>query len=162
MDRAMDKIYEKMNNRFYHQAVILLEEAEKNQTINPNILVLKGMCLQLDNDESKYDLQDIENMFKEAFQMDKECINSIVELAWFNLNVNDDPRQAISLFKEALNAYSSKITEVVIGITKCLIETDSSEEVIKYLEGIETQILDTSKIESIREEIVTSQEWQLG
>jgi tetratricopeptide (TPR) repeat protein len=154
MNPTMEELYNLVNNENYHQAVGLLEKVEKSPTMNPNLLVLKGMCLQQDEDESKYSLLDIENMFKDAYQLDKECIDSVIELAWFNLNVNDDAETSISLFKDAFEIYSSRMTEIVIGIAKCLIETKSPEEAINYLEMANMQILDTDKIQKIRKEII--------
>jgi tetratricopeptide (TPR) repeat protein len=153
MNSTIEKIYSLMNNGDYEEAVSLIEQTEVSSIINPTLLVLKGICLQQGNNESKYSLLDIENMFKEAYELDKECIDAVVELAWFNLNVNDDSKMAISLFEDAFKIYSSKLTQVVIGIAKCLTETNSPKEALNYLEMAKNQVLDFKEMEILKEEI---------
>jgi lipopolysaccharide biosynthesis regulator YciM len=149
---TMKMAYELIEKGNYEEAINQLELLEK-KVVNPNILVLKGICLQLANDESNYSLSDIEEMFKEAYQIDKECIDALIELAWFNLNVNDDAQAAMTLFEKAFENHQEKIAETVIGIAKCMIEIESSEKGMRYLNEISKNIINVKKIETFKKEI---------
>jgi lipopolysaccharide biosynthesis regulator YciM len=150
---TMKTVYELVEKGDYEEAINQLELLEE-KVVNPNILVLKGICLQLANDELNYSLSDIEEIFKEAYQIDKECIDALIELAWFNLNVNDDAQTAMTLFEKAFENCQEKISEIVIGIAKCMIETKSPEKGMRYLNEISKNIINVKKIETFKKEIV--------
>jgi lipopolysaccharide biosynthesis regulator YciM len=156
MSHTMNEVYKLINTGDYQQAITELEILEKGLVLNPNILVLKGICLQLTDEDSRYSLSDVEEMFKEAYRIDRECLEAIVELAWFNLNINDDAQTAIKLFEQVFESYREKMTEIVIGVAQCMVETKSPQESINYLEKISVDVVDKNKIESLKKEIMES------
>ncbi len=130
----------------YQETLRLIESAEREGVLHPEILVWKGRCLQLLNNETHYQLTDIENTFKQALEIDAEFIPAIVELAWFHLNVLDNAELATTLFEKAITLYRQAITEAAVGMAKCLIESKSEEAARNYLKEISYSCLDIDEI----------------
>ena len=149
MSFYLDEIKNKYEQGKYQEAIALIEKVEQEGLITPDVLVWKGRCLQLIDEESSYQLSDIESTFKEALEIDAEFTPAIIELAWFYLNVLDDASKAIPLFDKAINLHKQLITEAVSGMAKCLLEVKTKEEAREYLHEIAHSLLDSNEIQSI-------------
>lgn len=131
----------------YQEALSLVEKAEREGLFNSEIMVLKGRCIQLVDKVTPYNLSDAEYAFEQALEIDENFTPAITELAWFYLNVLDDAVRAAPLFERAIKLYKSMMTEAVIGMGKCLLETKTEILAKKYLEEALSNSLDLSPIQ---------------
>ena len=135
----------------YVEAIRLIEVAEREGLVHPDLLVWKGRCLQLLDADPSRKVSDIENAFRDALRIDETFTPAVVELAWFYLNVLDDAKRAAGLFETAIMSYKQELTEAVVGKAKCLMETESKEAARAYLTAI--TCLDTHQVDKFLEEI---------
>lgn len=152
MSTTLEEIKIRYGKEEYKEALALVEKAEREGLLHPELLVWKGRCLQL-VDDTPYQLSDIENIFNQALDIDSEFTPAMLELGWFYFNVLDDATQAVELFERAITILRRQLTDAVIGKIKCLLETKKRDEVLKYLSSVTQQPLDLSKIQKIRDEI---------
>lgn len=137
----------------YQEALCLIEKAESQGFLCPEILLWKGRCLQLLDGDTSYQLSDIENTFKQALEIDEDFTPAIVELAWFYLNVLDDAKRAAELFERAVSSHRQILTEAVVGKAKCLMETETKDAAKSYLAEMTSSCLDPNEIGKVLEEI---------
>src|SRR5438128_10752003 len=98
--------------------MLLLLLVEQECPLCPAVLVLKGCCIQLDDEKTPYELSDAEAAFKRAIEMDEDYVPAIIELAWLYLNVLDDAKRAVQLFEKAVNSQKQLLTQTVVGTAK--------------------------------------------
>jgi tetratricopeptide (TPR) repeat protein len=107
----------------------------------------------LDDEKTLYELSDAEDAFKRAIEMDEDYTLAMVELAWFYLNVLDDAERATGLFQRAVASYRKAMTEAVVGLAKCLMESKSKEAAKTYLAEITRSCLDANELSNVLEEV---------
>ena len=145
------EIKERYREGKYVEALCLIEAAEKQGFIHPDLLLWKGRCLQLIDADSSHQLSDIENAFKDALKIDDTFAPAAVELAWFYLNVLNDAGRAAEVFEASINSYKEALTEAVVGKAKCLMETESNDVARDYL--VSFRCLDGHEVDKFLEEI---------
>jgi tetratricopeptide (TPR) repeat protein len=125
MKNILEKIRELFEDEKYDEAIELINisKSEYRQTIHPQLLVLKGMCIQL-SENSKYELESAKKAFEDALQIDKDYENAIIELAYYYLNIGNNIREAIKLFKKAMDINKSKLKEITNGLSECAEELE--------------------------------------
>ncbi len=153
MNVPLTNIKNKCKEGEYQEALRLIENAERESPLCPEVLVWKGRCLQLLDSDTGYQLSDIENTFKRAIEMDEDYTPAIVELAWFYLNVLDDAKLAAELFERAVSSHRQGLTQAVVGKAKCLMETETKDAAKSYLAEITSSCLDMNEIGKVLEEI---------
>jgi len=89
----MKNPFEKFHNLHqigeYDKALVELKSIEKQHPLPPNVLVLKGSCIQLASEELSYKLTDAEAAFKEALEIDKKHTDALLDLGYLYLRVYD-------------------------------------------------------------------------
>lgn len=152
-DFSLEEIRTRYKEGKYQEALSLIEKAEEEGLLHPDVLVLKGCCIQLDDKETPYELSDAEHAFEQALEIDEEFTPAIIEMAWFYLNVLGDAVRAAPLFERAINLHKLMLTEAVIGMAKCLSETKTKDIAKEYLEEIANSSLDPTQIQNAIAEI---------
>lgn len=155
MSNPLEEIKSKYKTGEYADALSLVEKTEREGLLDPEILVWKGRCLQL-VDHTSYELSDIENMFKQALDMNPELTPALQELGWFYLNVLDDAAKAIELFDRAIAVLRHQLTDAVIGKTKSLAETSKKDAALKFISSASQVALDLTALEHIKSELESS------
>ncbi len=135
----------------YDEAIKLIDIAIADQVLYPEVLLQKASCLQLTNGKD-ISIEDIENLYQQALSIDDNYYNTLIELANFQFAVLDKTLQAKENFESALAILQSAVTEAVMGIAKCIEETENEKSAIKYLSEISTNILDKEKIANLSNE----------
>ena len=153
MTVSLGEIEDRVKEGKIKEALSLIRQVEQEGVPCPAVLVLKGNCIQLDDEKTPYELSDAEDAFKRAIEMDEDYTPAIVELAWFCLNVLDDAERATGLFERAVASYRKAMTEAVVGLVKCLMESKSKEAAKTYLEEITRSCLDTNELRKVLEEV---------
>ena len=153
MNVSLSDIKNRVKEGKIKEALSLIKQMEQESPLCPAVLVLKGRCIQLDDEKTPYELSDAEEAFKRAIEMDEDYTPAIVELAWFYLNVFDDAKRAAKLFETAVTAHRQVLTEAVVGKAKCLMESKSKEAAKTYLEEIIHSCLDANELRKVLDEV---------
>lgn len=80
-------------------------------------LTVKGRCIQLGT--KKVRLSEVEKCFKKAIALDPNCVEAMIELAWFYHSVQDNPKRAIVWFNKALQIVKLQYKEIRKGL-RCI------------------------------------------
>jgi tetratricopeptide (TPR) repeat protein len=150
---SLEEIRSRYKEGKYQEALSLIEKAEQERLLHPEVLVLKGCCIQLEDGETAYNLSDAKRAFEQALEIDEEFAPAIIELAWFYLNTLDDAIQAAPFFERAVRLNKLLLTEAIIGMAKCLLETKTKDIAMKYLEESINGSLDLIQIQKTISEI---------
>ena len=111
MTVSLGEIKNRVKEGKVKEALLLIRQVEQEGPLCPAVLVLKGCCIQLDDEKTPYELSDAEAAFKRAIEMDEDYVPAIIELAWFYLNVLDDAKRAVELFEKAVNSQKQLLTD---------------------------------------------------
>jgi tetratricopeptide (TPR) repeat protein len=149
-ERTFRELY---NGGKYKDALSLIKKIEENDILSPNVLVWKGRCLQLIDEEPLPELSEIEQTFKQALEIDNEYTPALIELAWFYLNVLDDADKAKIFFQKAIQLQKQMLSEAIVGFTKCLLETQTRDIARQFLEEIAQNSLNLAEIQELRQEL---------
>lgn len=84
----------------------------------PQILVLKAKAIQL-SDAPNLTLNDAETALTNAITADPEHVPALIQLAYFKLNVLDDPTAALPLFQAALDLQTHSLKTTLGGLIAC-------------------------------------------
>lgn len=104
--------------------------------LGPSELVAKGRAILLGPEENPFSLEDAEQAFSLALDLDPTYLPALLELAWYYYAVQDDPRRASPLFVQALESSRRQLTGAAQGQAGCLAEVKSAEEAADFLRGI--------------------------
>ena len=98
------------------------------------LLVLKGICIQM-VDSTKYSLYDAKTCFLSALAEDPSYSEALLELAWFEFNIESNGEKALSLFEQARKQLDPLLKEAVKGAASVLAEVESKGKAIRYIES---------------------------
>lgn len=99
---------------------------EQRRLLLPNELVQRGRCIQLSSREEG-SLEDAEEAFRRALDLDSEYVPALLELGWYHYAVEDDAATALGFFKRALAVIEGYLKEAKQGEEECLIEIQDLE-----------------------------------
>lgn len=155
MDYSSAKILKCYGDQDYPATLRLIEEAEAAGFVTPETLIIKARVLQLDDGGDGYELADVQKMHEDAIAIDPSCDWALTDLAYFHLNVMDDAARALPLFEEALAIQKAGLTETVVGILSCLMETNPPEVAQKRLLDISQNLFDSPRIQEVLADVWT-------
>jgi hypothetical protein len=142
--RIFDDIKQLCSERKYSEALQRIKEIERSGDVTAELLVQKAMCLQMADDNGT--LEEVEQTFETALQLEPESVQALVECGWFQLNVKDQPQCAQVLFSKALELQVSVNTEIVAGLLKCYREVSPENHSERLLTELTHSLIDESKI----------------
>ena len=137
----------------FDEALAELKKIEDNQPLYPNILVLKGICIQLGSENSPYELYDAEAAFKAAIEIDKNCFDALIEIGSFYNTNEGNPEKALPYYEKALEIAQSQFTEAIQGCAECYSEIKSPEDAFEFIEENIKKPVDEDKINAIKSHI---------
>lgn len=146
MDFSIKAILDKWGEEDYASALQMIEAAEKEGFVTPELLVAKGQLLQLTDDYPEVELSDIEALFQRAAEIDPQCSDAWNEQGYFALNITDDANGAIPLFERAIALQKAALTESVVGMINCLTEIGPPEAASAYLAELWRSLSESSEI----------------
>lgn len=155
--RLADRIEKLELARAYDEALDALMHGKSGVEQCPYLLVTKGRLIQL-AEHTSLGLDEAEKAFQQALRIDKEYIPAMLHLAWYYLNVCDDPASAKRYFDKAMDILSDYVAEAVEGSAKCLQEmADGVNGALNFLENVRPLILDDRQLDRIKGQIRASQ-----
>jgi tetratricopeptide (TPR) repeat protein len=125
----------------------IIEEALQHGILNPELLNLKGMCIQMKDSMDNFELEDIANCYQKALEINKNDHDALVELGYYYYVLMNDSEKAESLFKSALEKCRNNLTEIIIGLVKVISEKNSFEQVEIFLSQIKDASFDLKKVQ---------------
>lgn len=132
----------------------LLGKMEVDRLPHPRVLVLKYLCLATSK-VTDSELEDLENILKQALELDENYLPALIELAYFRMNVLDKPNEAISLFERATEIAKYNITEITLGHAQCIAELESSKSAIDFISEQKKELINLEKLQKFVEEVDT-------
>ncbi|HUS10907.1 MAG TPA: hypothetical protein VMZ30_10605 [Pyrinomonadaceae bacterium] len=136
----------------YDDALRIIRGAEKECFASPALLVWKARCLLL-TDNPTGTMDDVQRSLEQALKVDNEYLAALVDLAYFHLNVMDNPQAALPMFRRALSLFTQIATETIVGLGEAISETDSSESALEFLESNADIKIDASKLQELTMEL---------
>lgn len=143
--RKIEKLLDVEN---FDEALEAIEILEK-RLISPSLLVTKGRCVQLLSNTKKYELKDAERFFKQALEIDRNNIDALLELGWYNYNVIEKPDEASKYFEKAISLCNEKLLDAIAGKSKSIAEARSIKEAIEFLKSI--PFIDKNTIDELKD-----------
>ena len=99
----------------------------------PNLLVLKGRCIQL-SECNEYSLEDAKESFYEALKIDEKSIEALIELGWYYNTIENNPKKALSIFNKAMLYSKQVFLDAIEGCAYSINETESVNNAIKFID----------------------------
>ena len=123
-----------------------IKKLEQNSLLPLNILVLKGTCIRLSDNQDIYSLEDAEKSYKKALAIDPDYVEALIELGYFYLDVMDDAKKAFPYFEDAIRVIKGQVNEAFIGHAFCMSELESPDKAINLIQNLQISI-DKEKVE---------------
>jgi tetratricopeptide (TPR) repeat protein len=136
----------------YDEALRVIVEAEEQACVSPALLVWKSRCLLLADNPSG-DPTDSKTSLERALKLDDEYLPALIDLAYYYLNVMDDPEAALPIFRKALSLSTENATEIILGLGECISETDSPRVALEFLEKNAELMINSSKLQELKMEL---------
>ncbi len=106
-----------LRERRFDEALSIVESiAETDMT--EDLWVLRGIAIQLSNG-TELPLTEAKRSFECAIRLNAKHVEAVIELAWFQFNVEDDPKGAARGFSKALDLIAAIRNDALSGIVKC-------------------------------------------
>jgi tetratricopeptide (TPR) repeat protein len=118
MKNLLDEIAALARDSRFDDAVAMIDGLEAQGFTSPQLQVLKGTYLQL-GASGKYSLDDVEEAFRRAIDLDPDSAEAHIDLGWFLCRVVEDTVQARSCFEEALRLATDLRNEARTGLAEC-------------------------------------------
>jgi tetratricopeptide (TPR) repeat protein len=133
------------------EALHELASVEKEHSLPPNVLVIKGMCIELGSGTTPYTLDDAEAAYKKALEIDPDYVEALNEAGYYYLNMLDKRDTARPYFEKALSIACTQISEAIKGIAECISET-APGEALNFIKkavknAVDSQIIDKTVAE---------------
>jgi hypothetical protein len=107
----------------YDKAVVFLSEIPDSYNWHCSELIFKASIIQLSDKQNIYSLEDAEKSLSEALVIDPNNIEALVEMGYYQTNVNDDERAGKRFLKKAeklcvqyLNEIKKELNEIETGL----------------------------------------------
>lgn len=137
-----------------YQAVLEeLEKIEAKRPLPPNMLVLKGMCIQVASGQPAMSAIDAEAAFHAALEIDKDCFDAYVELGSLYSTLEGDAERAMLCFQHAVEISRAHLAEATQAAAVCLAQTKSPQEAEELVRHISENAIDEEKAREIVDRI---------
>lgn len=104
----------------FDEALSLIEKNGEG-FLSPQVLVLKGKCIQLAADTT-HPLIDAKKAFQSAIELDETYADAWIELGYYVLCVEDNAKEACKIFEKAGQILSGCRDEILQGYKQCMEE----------------------------------------
>ena len=126
----------------YAQALSLIADAEAEGKVCPDLLIIKGACVQLSS-ETDFPVDRALEVYRGLLASQPRNARAALEAGFFLLNVSDDPVRAAPHFSHAAKVFGDFFEQAVIGLSKSVIETGTKRnEAILEIEAKLSSMLD--------------------
>ena len=96
----------------YDKAVVFLSEIPESYNWHCSELIFKASIIQLSDKQNIYSLEDAEKSLNEALVIDPNNIEALVEMGYYQTNVNDDGSAGKRFFKKAEKLCTQYLNEI--------------------------------------------------
>src|SRR5207248_32513 len=117
----------------YQQALNQVNDLLRNWPDNPRLLVMRACLIQLQDNGNGPSLEDAKADLRRAILLDDQSPSPLLELAHFQLAVEDNPRVACKTFERVANLARALLKEALLGQADALSELDRRQEALARL-----------------------------
>ena len=128
LKKGFAQIARKQRAGRYAEALADVDTLLQVRPVNTRLLVLRGILIQLGEDEQGPELREAKRSFAEATQLDNRSPEPLVELGHYLLAVEDKPREALARFERAARLAGEFLNDSLEGMASCLLELGRSRE----------------------------------
>lgn len=132
----------------FGNALATIAEAEAEGKACPELLILKGACIQLAS-ETDFPVDHALNVYDQLLANQPRNARALLERAFFLLNVSDDPKRAKEDFCSSANLFGELLQAALSGAGKCALEGGAERQqalaeaerfVERVLEGVRASL----------------------
>jgi len=147
MENSLEAVKNFCKEKKYDKALELTYKIKKDisESINPEILVLEGICIQL-SDNIKYEIETAKNLFLKALKIDDKNENALIELAYYYMNVDDNADEALPLLYSALKINLERKTEIISALEE--LKSEKELHIVEFVKDSPIYKLSSNKIVS--------------
>jgi tetratricopeptide (TPR) repeat protein len=116
----------KLSEKNADEMLLKIIEVEKERSLCPVELVLKGRYIQMGSGVVISDYREAQLAFRAALDIDESFAPALLELGWFYYAVEDSATTALPFFEKALAISLGQMKEATKGIRGCLEDLQSS------------------------------------
>jgi tetratricopeptide (TPR) repeat protein len=146
MKETFTKFKELYYAKQFDEALNEIAILEKKHGLPLDVLIIKGMCIQLGSEKSPYRLDDAESAFKKALEIDPDNLEALIEIGHYYRAIDDRDDIAKTYFEKAFSIARTRISEAIQGIALCISETNPSEA-LSFIEQAMKDSFDLEKID---------------
>lgn len=132
LQKALDRIDKAKKSGRIDHALAELDQLMQDWPDNPPLLLLRAKLIQLGS-ETVPPLQEAEDCLRRATELQSDSPNAWLELAHFQLNVNDDAKTAAQSFAKAISLCEELLMDALAGKAKALAELNQREGALACL-----------------------------
>ncbi|MBW3541509.1 MAG: hypothetical protein KY476_14675 [Planctomycetes bacterium] len=103
---------------------------------NPRLHILRACLVQLQEEDSPYELTEAREALEQALQLDEDSAAAAIELGYFLDNVEDDPREALKAYAKGVATARQLLIDGLIGQAKAFLQLEKRDEFLRCLQEI--------------------------
>lgn len=131
--RTVLKIQKQCDSGKYSQALKLADDLLRDWPDQPQLLVLRGRLIQLQESPSGPTLDDAKSAFERAIDLDPESPAALIELGHYFYAVEDDSKRAAQCFEQAVHLTKQLLKDALMGQAKALSDLNHDQEALDCL-----------------------------
>lgn len=132
LKKGLERVKKSKNAGRIDKALAELDQLMVDWPDNPPLLMLRAKLIQLGS-ETAPPLQEAEACLRRATELQSDSPNAWLELAHFQLNVNDDAKSAAPSFAKAISLCQELLMDALAGKAKALAELKQREGALACL-----------------------------
>lgn len=113
------KVNSLMSSHLFDEALDLLSRNRGLYEGNPKLLTSLAICIMMSDDYADYSLEDAKDALIEAISVDPLSVDSLMELAYYYLNIQGDVQMAKEVFLQVEELCRSFLDKAAQGIEQC-------------------------------------------
>jgi tetratricopeptide (TPR) repeat protein len=130
--QRLSKVFRHWEDKQYDTALTEVEELLEVWPGNAQLYVLWASLVQL-QDQPAHGLAEVKKALQAAVELDASSPAGAIELGHYLDAVEDEPRAAVKVFSEGVNAARRLLIDGLLGQARALLQLNRREEALKCL-----------------------------
>jgi len=131
--RGLAKVQREWRARRYDRALVELDELLQDWPENPQLLIMRGQLIQLQEGSEGPSLEQAKAALKRAADLDQESPVALLELGHYLFAVEDNAEAAEKCFSKAIASCRQLLLEALLAKAKVLTELERRSDALACL-----------------------------